>query len=72
MPFGALIFPEPNATPNGERFEDGEHGKPARVRYLLDEGRFELRDIRVGVTSRVAAEVLSGLEEGDRIVVGSL
>lgn len=30
----------------------------------------EVREILVGVTSRISAEVLSGLEEGDRVIAG--
>lgn len=45
-------------------------GAVATVQVLLDDGSFEEREVRVGVTSRIAAEVLSGLEAGDRVVAG--
>ena len=34
------------------------------------ENKTETREILVGVTSRISAEVLSGLKEGDRVVAG--
>jgi macrolide-specific efflux system membrane fusion protein len=44
----------------------------ATVQVMVAEGEFETREIRVGVTSRIAAEVLSGLEEGEQVVAGVL
>jgi macrolide-specific efflux system membrane fusion protein len=44
----------------------------ATVQVAISDEEFETRDIRVGVTSRIAAEVLSGLEEGERVVAGVL
>jgi len=35
-------------------------------------GGFEEREIMVGVTSRISAEVISGLEVGDEVVAGIL
>jgi macrolide-specific efflux system membrane fusion protein len=34
------------------------------------EGVFEEREVMVGVTSRIAAEVISGLEAGEQVVAG--
>jgi macrolide-specific efflux system membrane fusion protein len=47
-------------------------GRPtvATVQVAISENEFETREIRVGVTSRIAAEVLSGLEDGDQVVAG--
>jgi macrolide-specific efflux system membrane fusion protein len=44
--------------------------RPATVTVVKDDGTQETRNVTVGVTDRVTAEILSGLEEGDRIVVG--
>jgi macrolide-specific efflux system membrane fusion protein len=44
----------------------------ATVQVAVSVGEFETREIRVGVTSRIAAEVLSGLEEGEQVVAGVL
>tara|TARA_R110002096_G_scaffold6206_4_gene28556 strand:+ start:27754 stop:29157 length:1404 start_codon:yes stop_codon:yes gene_type:complete len=52
------------------RRQRGGRGAVATVQLALDDGTFEEREVRVGVTSRIAAEVLSGLEAGDRVVAG--
>ena len=44
----------------------------ATVQVAISEDEFETREIRIGVTSRIAAEVLSGLEEGEQVVAGLL
>ena len=48
------------------RFANGN----AVVRVVKPGGAIESRDVRVGVVSRVSAQVLSGLEPGEQIVVG--
>ena len=42
----------------------------AVVRVVKPGGAIESRDVRVGVVSRVSAQILSGLEPGEQIVVG--
>jgi membrane fusion protein, macrolide-specific efflux system len=42
----------------------------AVVRVVKPGGAIEARDVRVGVVSRVSAQILSGLEPGEQIVVG--
>jgi len=42
----------------------------AVVRVVKADGTIENREVRVGLVSRVAAQILSGLEAGERIVVG--
>jgi macrolide-specific efflux system membrane fusion protein len=44
--------------------------RPATVRVVHTDGTLEERDIVIGVASRVAAEVISGLEVGDRVIAG--
>jgi len=42
----------------------------ATVRVVKGEGVYEEREVMVGVTSRIAAEVVSGLEAGEQVVAG--
>nr|TFG53658.1 MAG: efflux RND transporter periplasmic adaptor subunit [Hyphomicrobiales bacterium] len=44
-------------------------GRPAIVMVLSDGGDFVQRDVRIGVSDRIYAEVLSGLEEGDEVAI---
>jgi macrolide-specific efflux system membrane fusion protein len=53
---------------------DGQHraeGRPFRVQVLKEDGTVEDRNVMVGVTNRVTAEVLSGLDEGEKVVIGT-
>ena len=55
--------------------QTGAHGdfsdaRQASVSVLRTDGRIEERSVLIGVTSRIAAQVLSGLEEGDRVLLG--
>nr|ACN58776.1 macrolide-specific efflux protein MacA [uncultured bacterium BLR8] len=43
----------------------------ATVRVQAADGKIEERQITIGVTNRVHAEVLSGLKEGERVVAGT-
>ena len=40
------------------------------VQVLRDDGSVEQRSVRIGVTNRVSAQVLEGLEPGERVIVG--
>jgi macrolide-specific efflux system membrane fusion protein len=40
------------------------------VRVLADDGQVQTRQVRVGMNNHVKAQVLSGLREGERVVVG--
>lgn len=42
----------------------------AKVKVVLADGTLQERDVLVGVSNRVHAEILSGLNEGDRVVAG--
>jgi macrolide-specific efflux system membrane fusion protein len=44
--------------------------RAAKVRVVAADGSIAEREIMVGVTSRVSAEVLSGLAEGEQVVAG--
>ena len=59
---------------SGERRARGEDGRPREradtVRVVKD-GKIEERRVTVGVMNRIQAQVLSGLAEGEQVVVGS-
>jgi membrane fusion protein, macrolide-specific efflux system len=44
--------------------------RPAEVTVVHDDGMQEIRKVQVGVTDRVNAEIVSGLSEGENVVVG--
>lgn len=52
----------------------GQDATPARrlatVRVVNPDGSEEVREIMVGVTSRIAAEIISGLEVGEQVIAG--
>lgn len=48
---------------------DSEAGRPARVSVVRPGTEPEVRPVRVGVTDRVHAEILSGLEEGETVLM---
>lgn len=59
------------APPSGGSAEAGDGpGRKAQVKLLLD-GKLQLRPVRIGVSNRVHAEVLAGLEEGAQVVSGT-
>jgi len=49
---------------------DRTHRRLYKVTVLTASGGQELREVTVGVTNRVSAEIVSGLNEGDRVVAG--
>jgi macrolide-specific efflux system membrane fusion protein len=59
----------------GERRARPEDGKPRERAYLVQvvnsEGKVEDRRITVGVMNRINAQVLSGLTEGELVVIGT-
>ena len=59
----------------GERRARTEDGKPRERAYLVQvvkpDGKVEDRRITVGVMNRINAQVLSGLREGEMVVIGS-
>lgn len=46
--------------------------RTATVTVVKDDGTRETRNVTIGVTSRVSAEVLSGLTEGEQVIAGIL
>lgn len=49
----------------------GEGGE-VQVQVLKADGSLELRSIRIGIRSEISAEVKSGLQENERVVVGGI
>jgi regulator of ribonuclease activity A len=49
---------------------DGLKPRRASVQREVSKGIYETVEVKVGVTSRISAEVISGLGEGDRVVSG--
>jgi macrolide-specific efflux system membrane fusion protein len=62
----AALHPKQGAQP----ISDEEDAKPYEVRVMGANGRPQRRQVWIGVTNRVSAEVLSGLNPGDLVVVG--
>ena len=60
---------EPRAAQQADRSRFA--GGRAMVRVMNDEGAIEERVVEVGVVSRVAAQILSGLEPGEKVVTGT-
>lgn len=57
------------AAPQPQLGENGGPGRPATVMVVGANGTPAEREIRVGASDRIYAEVLSGLEEGEEVVV---
>jgi membrane fusion protein, macrolide-specific efflux system len=80
VPVGALraAGAQPGQRRRGDRATDTAAvdprtslaNSPAVVRVAKADGTIENRDVRVGIASRVSAQIVSGLEPGERIVVG--
>ncbi len=54
--------------------DKAEGGKPRERKQIvrvLKDGRIEPREVSVGITTRLHAQVLSGLAEGEEVVVGT-
>jgi len=52
--------------------QSNNSGTPTRATVIVanEDGSFEQRNISVGVTTRVSAEILRGLNEGEQVVAG--
>lgn len=67
VPVAAL---KPAADGSAAAPDDQQDAKPYEVRVMGANGRPERRQVWIGVTNRVSAEVLSGLNPGDVVVIG--
>ncbi len=66
-------MPSPAVKIRKERRQVDTAKEPGRiflVQVLRDDGSVEDREVRVGVQDGVSAEILSGLEEGEKVVTG--
>ncbi|QIM52360.1 efflux RND transporter periplasmic adaptor subunit [Hydrogenophaga crocea] len=45
--------------------------RQAKARVMLEDGSIEERELTIGISNRVHAEVLSGLKEGERVIAGT-
>jgi macrolide-specific efflux system membrane fusion protein len=78
FPGGTFPGGRGDGTQNGEAGRDvaamrarlDAQPRAAKVRVIAADGSIVEREIMVGVTSRVSAEVLSGLTEGEQVVAG--
>jgi len=55
--------------------DDGERRRPVRratVQVLDDSGHIDTREVEVGVSNRIQAQILSGLNEGERVVAAPM
>src|SRR5690625_7583003 len=66
-PVAALRFEDRGA---GARQDTDEGTRTAKVQVMGPGGQREERTVQVGVTDRVHAEIVSGLEEGEQVVIG--
>jgi membrane fusion protein, macrolide-specific efflux system len=55
----------------GEAANAAQGPRPATLTVVKDDGMQETRTVTVGVTDRVTAEILSGLEEGEKVLAGT-
>jgi macrolide-specific efflux system membrane fusion protein len=69
VPVAALRPVKGGAAQAAEK-PDNPNAKPYTVRVLGADGRESRRPVWIGVMNRVAAEVLSGLQPGDTVIVG--
>ncbi|MDR2212140.1 MAG: efflux RND transporter periplasmic adaptor subunit [Pseudomonadales bacterium] len=67
-PGGGLVLRGPG--PGGELPPGAVARRPAEVTVVKADGSREQRQVLVGVTSRISAEVVSGLQEGEEVVAG--
>ncbi len=62
--------PGANGTARPEGLQLETRPRRAMVQVQSNDGSMEQREVLVGITSRVSAEVLSGLDRGDQVVAG--
>lgn len=65
-------FQNDAATAAAPRFPAGgeRRGRPALATVVGDDGAQQEVEVRIGVNSRISAEVITGLQAGDKVVAG--
>jgi membrane fusion protein, macrolide-specific efflux system len=58
------------AAPAREPAAEQKNTRPAQVTVVHEDGSQEVRNVQVGVTDRINAEIVSGLSEGEAVIVG--
>ncbi len=69
VPVSAIRYPEQNRRAARDSEDRSGSGRGATVSVLASGAEPELREVRVGVTDRVHAEIISGLSEGERVLL---
>lgn len=73
VPVSALRYADQKSARSGTNAKAGNQGadagRAATVAVMTSNSEPELREVRVGVTDRVRAEIISGLNEGERVLL---
>jgi macrolide-specific efflux system membrane fusion protein len=70
-PASAQAKPNVSGIPRSDAPTRPSRGpRQAKVKVMAEDGTIEERDVTIGISNRVHAEVLSGLKEGDRVIAG--
>lgn len=75
LPMSALTMAPRRERPAAVASDDGERRRPPRratVQVLDDAGNLATREVEVGVSNRIQAQILSGLNEGERVVAAPM
>lgn len=75
VPMSALIMAPRRERPTAVTNDDGERRRPARratVQVIDDFGNLATREVEVGVSNRIQAQILSGLNEGERVMATAM
>lgn len=59
-----------STRPEGPGVRTPRGPRPAKVKVMAEDGQIEEREVTIGISNRVHAEVLSGLKEGERVIAG--
>ena len=65
------VVPASALRPVGGKRDGAEQSSRYIVKVVAEDGTVTKREVTVGVTNRVAAEIRSGLEIGERVVIGT-
>ncbi|BET26850.1 macrolide-specific efflux system membrane fusion protein [Limnobacter thiooxidans] len=69
VPVSALTF-EQGDRKKSNKAETSNQPRKATVKVMKAKGETEVREVTVGMSTRIQAEVLSGLVEGEKVVAG--
>ena len=66
----AALQPTTKSQSNKDNPASSDNGKAAMVRVLKADGQVVEQPITVGINNRVNAQILTGLTEGDEVILG--